>query len=84
MLLSIITKTSGTTIHANGQLILDRTHVDGLVTEVLDVLWAHVERWLTGHDKCCRKYTDKQTDELKKDKNNVHFTVYPVVVSVHL
>lgn len=28
------------------------THIYGLVTEVLDVLWAHVDGSLTGHDEC--------------------------------
>lgn len=27
------------------------THIDGFVAEVLDVLWSHVERRLTGHQK---------------------------------
>ena len=27
------------------------TYVYGFITEVLDVLGSHVERWFTGHDK---------------------------------
>lgn len=32
----------------------DITHIDGLVTEVFDVLWTHVEGGFTGHDECLR------------------------------
>lgn len=32
----------------------DNTHIDGLVTEVFDVLWTHVEGGFTGHDECLR------------------------------
>lgn len=30
----------------------DITHIDGLVTEVFDILWTHVEGGFTGHDEC--------------------------------
>jgi hypothetical protein len=33
--------------------VLDHpTYIYGLFTEVLDVLWAHVEWWFTGHEEC--------------------------------
>ncbi len=41
------------------QILQFNTHIYGLVAEVLDVLGAHVERRLAGHDECWRQSIDK-------------------------
>lgn len=74
-------------MHLNNQHGLKHnTHIDGRVTEVLDVFGAHVERRLTGHEECWRQSREKQTNEFTISKwNQANTNLYcesPIVMYV--
>lgn len=58
-------------MRSSSSLSGNNAHIYGLVAEVLDVLGAHVERRLAGHDEGWRRGTGKETHQSLVDAMNV-------------